>query len=104
VLDPVILGANSSMKSLPLHLDKFSDLADAHLGVHVRLYANGEGPHSAGRNFPVPLSNKVCISVISIVIPNYAFLKVFTSLVKTKYILKQWKFLDYILLPLFYLF
>jgi len=77
------------MKSLPVHLDKFSSLADAHLGVNVRRYANGEGPHSAGRNFPVPLSNKVCISVIPTVIPNYTFLKVFTSFVKTKYILKH---------------
>lgn len=32
-------------------LDKSCDVADAHLGVHVWLYANGEVPHSAGRNF-----------------------------------------------------
>ena len=50
MLDPGIFGANSSMKSLPVRLDKSSTLADAHLGVHVRLYANGEVPHSTGRN------------------------------------------------------
>jgi hypothetical protein len=49
VLDPVILGATSSKESPPVRLDQSSGLADAHLGVHVRLYENGEVPHLAGR-------------------------------------------------------
>ena len=51
MLDIGILEVNTSKKSLPFCLDKFIDLADAHLGVHVWLYANGEVAYSAGRNF-----------------------------------------------------
>jgi len=48
----------------------------------------GRCPILLEETFTVPPSNKVHISVILIVIPNYTFLKVFTSFVKTKYILK----------------
>jgi hypothetical protein len=49
----------------------------------------GRCPILLEETFTVPLSNKVYIIVILIVIPKYTFLKVFTSFVKTLYILKH---------------
>jgi hypothetical protein len=42
-------GATSSKECPPVRIDQSSGLADAHLGVHVRLYENGEVPHLARR-------------------------------------------------------
>ena len=42
VLDPVIWRATSTTQSHLVRLDQSSRLADAYLGVHVRLYKSGE--------------------------------------------------------------
>ena len=42
VLDPVIWRATSTTQSPPVRLDQSSRLADANLGVHVRLHKSGE--------------------------------------------------------------
>jgi len=76
VLDPVILGATSSKESLPLWLDQSSSLADAHLGVHVWLYENGEVEM---------FYCFVChLSALTFFV-HTDFLKVFTSFVKILY-------------------
>jgi hypothetical protein len=78
ILDPVILGATSSKESPPVRLDLSSGLADAHLGVQVRLYENGE----------VEMFHycKYHLSALTFFV-HTDFLKVFTSFVKILYYL-----------------
>jgi hypothetical protein len=65
VLDPGILRAISSKGSPLVRLDQSSGLADAHIGVYVRLLQKKKVRHTAGRTSTAPLSNKVYKVVLS---------------------------------------
>ena len=78
VLDGGILGALHQQRSPPVRLEQPSGLADAHLGVYVRLYENGEMPHIAGKKLSQFLHQTRHISLyFTIVIQTYAFVKEF---------------------------
>lgn len=78
VLDGGILGALHQQRSPPVRLEQPSGLADAHLGVYVRLYENGEMPHIAGKKLSQFLHQTRHISLyFTTVIQTYAFVKEF---------------------------